>query len=851
MPMRFDRSPLRSALPGWLTPLFAFVALALAGARTAHAQAAHWENADPSPGGNAVLLVFEDCEPDGDPQLPPIANATLTLGGRSSSFNMVNGSTSSSIILTYFVQARRAGALQIPAFTVKTNKGPAQVAAFNGAAPAITADSVAKSKLTPERTTVWAGEVFGLTYELTAARRNNPQINPTFEWNPSPLVAEDWSKPEVKETMDAGQRELDVIFRTRVYAKNPNTVKLEAASHPMAVQTGSVGFGLFTQARMEPVTVTSDQPIIEIRALPTPAPGFSGAVGSFKFTSKVVPQKAAIGEPVTWSVELSGTGNWPDITGLPQREVSKDFQVVQPKAKRTMAEGKLFDATLNEDVVLIPTKAGTYTLPSVKFVYFNPQTGTYETLRTDPTTVTITQPAAPQFPALNLIQPSEPQKPAATEPTAPARPVTAPAAPAGIPRDPLPGTADAARPMTNGTVALWLTVPLIGVVLGWLALAWRRARRTDPMRPQREAHARVATVLAELRSTPNVSASGRHLDATDASPLAQRLLRWQHDSAVLWQIRHAAPSASAIPDIEWSALWREADRTLYGAGAPLPSDWVARAEAALAGKRVPGFQPIRLFLPQNLLPFAAAVALSLASITPHLHAKTPAQSYNEGDFATAEKAWTDAVQQHPTDWIARHNLALALAQEDRTGEAAAQASAALVQHPTDPSVRWHFDLMAEKAGYAPAPLIPFLKEGPVSSVATLASPAEWQRILIVTAFVLALALGWMLVNAYGRSQRIQFWAAGALAMIATFVGAIALLSYATYAETADRRAVIAWHSSTLRSIPTEADTTQKTTTLAAGSVAILDKTFLDWDHLSFPNGQTGWVRKQEVVPIWR
>ena len=29
---------------------------------------------------------------------------------------------------------------------------------------------------------------------------------------------------------------------------------------------------------------------------------------------------AAVGEPVTWTLELSGTGNWPEIAGLPSRD---------------------------------------------------------------------------------------------------------------------------------------------------------------------------------------------------------------------------------------------------------------------------------------------------------------------------------------------------------------------------------------------------------------------------------------------------------------------------------------------------------------------------------------------------
>jgi hypothetical protein len=35
-----------------------------------------------------------------------------------------------------------------------------------------------------------------------------------------------------------------------------------------------------------------------------------------------------------------------------------------------------------------------------------------------------------------------------------------------------------------------------------------------------------------------------------------------------------------------------------------------------------------------------------------------------------------------------------------------------------------------------------------------------------------------------------------------------------------------------------------------GSVAVVTKTFLGWQQLTFENGQTGWVRKDDLVPLW-
>ncbi|MEX2045334.1 MAG: BatD family protein, partial [Opitutus sp.] len=419
----------------------AFALVALLGT-VAQAQTVHWES---DPGNPSTLrLVFTDCAPDGDPELPAIPGATLTYVGSEQNTSIVNFQVTRTATLTYLVRSRQSGPVQIPAFPVKTNRGAVRVAAFDAATPAAPLESVASARLVPERNSVWAGEVFGLTYELSASRRNNPQVNQTFDWNPAPLVAEDWSKPEVTETVVNGERRLQVVYRTRAVGTLPNTIRLEAANHLMNIQTGTVGLGFLQQPRMEPVSVTSDQPVIEVKPLPPSPAGFSGAVGQFTLESKVVPERAAVGEPVTWTLELKGTGNWPDIAGLPPREVSNDFQVVQPKAKRLPEEGKLFDVSLMEDVVLVPTKPGTYTLGPISFTYFNSKSGSYHTVSTPRTTLAISPPAAPQF---NVMPQADPgtgvpdigsAAPGFSE-SGIRSPTPSPLPPAGIPRDPLPG----------------------------------------------------------------------------------------------------------------------------------------------------------------------------------------------------------------------------------------------------------------------------------------------------------------------------------------------------------------------------------------------------------------------------
>jgi hypothetical protein len=117
--------------------------------------------------------------------------------------------------------------------------------------------------------------------------------------------------------------------------------------------------------------------------------------------------------------------------------------------------------------------------------------------------------------------------------------------------------------------------------------------------------------------------------------------------------------------------------------------------------------------------------------------------------------------------------------------------------------------------------------------------------------VLAAGAVLALLALYGYLRRWAAVAAAVLALGALAGGAAALAGFRAYGPTADPRAVVVWSSGTLRSIPTEADVAQKTTTLAAGSTAVADKEFLDWIRIRFPGGQTGWIPKAAAVYLWK
>ena len=189
---------------------------------SAFAQTVRWSNAgtgDPAD----LQLVFDECSPDGDPVLPALNGATLNFSGKSEQTSIINFSMTRSVVLSYRLQISQAGAVQIPAFKVKTNKGELTVPGYSTATVHPGPEADVHATLQPGSSTVWAGEVFPLNYSLDVARRSFNNFGGDIEWDASPLLAEDWSKPEGSQFNRNGEMRLDLRFHTRAYAKTPGT----------------------------------------------------------------------------------------------------------------------------------------------------------------------------------------------------------------------------------------------------------------------------------------------------------------------------------------------------------------------------------------------------------------------------------------------------------------------------------------------------------------------------------------------------------------------------------------------------------------------------------------------------
>lgn len=110
---------------------------------------------------------------------------------------------------------------------------------------------------------------------------------------------------------------------------------------------------------------------INVKQLPEPAPGFTGAVGEFDVSASIDTESLAQGDPVKFLVTVQGSGN-PEIIGAPALPEMAWASVSDPETTVHFFEGteqmaKYFTYTLT------PVKGAAATVPSFDFVYFSPE----------------------------------------------------------------------------------------------------------------------------------------------------------------------------------------------------------------------------------------------------------------------------------------------------------------------------------------------------------------------------------------------------------------------------------------------------------------------------------------------
>ena len=807
---------------------------------------------------NRLQLHFEGCSPAGNVDLPTTSNVDFTRVGQSSSMNIFNSQVVQKLIVEYQVSPTAQGELTIPEFAVDTDQGTLNVQAAKFDVTEATVgntgmrpEDIFKSELSSVEDSIYEGEIFTLRYVLGVRQDYQNRLNDISQpqWNPVGVVTKGFENHRSTNFKFRNHNYSAILFEAPAMATRNGIIKLPKVNQTVSMVVGRRRGFIFDDPVVDNYNIDSETLELDIQALPTgEPPSFTGAVGEFGFESKIVPEIVQVGEPITWTLELSGTGNWPQGFSLNPRNVATSFRTIQPDINKEISEDSPFEGSLAEDIVLIPTQSGDFQFGPVEFSFFNPKSERYETISVPEKTI-IVNAIAPSRNAGQSQSDPLPSSSASTddnEPTLSLDPsgINLLSKPAELVRSPMkPGRQEA---IPRGGVRLSnLAFSFITPALLWLSIAFVRSIKMDPNRSRRQA-------FRQLRAT------AMSLCNSD-SELRKTQLAWREAAKQFWGIEMEEPSSDDIAEAvseksnaevgkRWKILWQNSDRILFGKKAPSFKEWQTELRDLIAQNRAPGMSLNQIFTQRAW--FASLALLCFALTTLESDSDEGTDDYNAGSFAEAETTWKQSLNSNEGDWALRNNLGLAAAQQNKWGEAIAHWTSAFLLQTRNSDIKWNLEVgLSQGGGYHPT-LARLVKGDGLMAYISLWTPAQWENLAYWAMIVAGSAFSAWVLFAYTanlRSIRFSLAIVGLAAVASVFAFEYARSQYGFMANP---NALVVISEDRLKSVPTDLDVEQIETPLPEGSICLVSKSFLGWVKVVLPNGEEGWSRKENFAFIY-
>ena len=811
---------------------------------------------------------------------------------------MINFQTSSSTTLSYSVQAAKSGRITIPSFEVVTDKGKISVPSLaldisqaatnqrrqgypqspnfpfppnpfqnqqpNPGSQVVPPDAVqASAEAEPRRP--YVGEVFDVNYRVVMTGNRSGRVKTTPLWDVQNFTAEAWDRGQ--QIGPGGSQGLQ--FHTRAMVPKAGLFELPSIRQKLDIDTASGGRSFFFTAPGSVEVEAVAAPVaLNVEPLPGGAPtGFQGAVGQFVLESKMVPEQVNEGEPVTWTLTLRGTGNWPMGVELPGRVVPKEIRTIQPKLRREFNGTEIFTGAIVEDLVMIPTQSGEYVLPPVKFVYFDPKKKSYESAEAKPPKIVVTRQAS------GLSLPVPPSGATTASPAAGKKQVAGQAGKTaqplrygegGLPREPLEGTGRGVAPAPSGLVIGITLLPWLALFALWWIWAKKRIVITDNQKKQKEA------VQQWIRTVEQIE------KATTKEQIVRPLILWQQAVATTFGITSSVPTWQVIGRAEVPFLgkegvtataecYRTVEDALYGKETGVKiGEWCNQSRELARQIKFQEPNAFEALRPKNLFPWVSWVCfvfmfqatsswgegVSNTKESETKSASNPIGAYRSGSFEEASQAFQKEVRERPGNPISRNNLALTYFQMGDKERALAYGLSAYLISPGTSTVGWNTRIFAQAADQLDGSVLGLWDDRGSAWLTSRFGVFGWQALLVLGSVLCALGLGLGLAAGYFESWRKLYLRIGAgVLLLGIITGLTAGSALGVYGKLVDRSAVMIVDVEPLRSIPTEVEP-QAEKAYPPGSIAHLEKSFLGWSKIRLPNQDSGWIRTEHLVPLY-
>lgn len=331
---------------------------------------------------------------------PNLSNFSVLAGpSTSSSTSIINGKVSKETSYTYRLRSKKLGAftiypakIRVKGKELQSNTLSIQVLKSSPKATSNTStEAIAKRnvfvQLELSNSNPYVGEQVIASYKLYFSQEvRSPELleTPTFTgfWHEEFDLGKNYP---ISETYIKGKKFQVAVLKKMVLipqhsgALSIAPMELEV---PVATPTNQRDFFGRRTSRIVNIICSTGKRLLEVKALPKQNMpiDFSGAVGSFEFTTKLDRDSIQTNESANLSLRVSGNGNLRMIE-LPEFDVPIDIEAYEPKYKENINLEKFgLSGFKREEYLLIPRNKGVYKIGSVRFSYFNPSKEKYITV---------------------------------------------------------------------------------------------------------------------------------------------------------------------------------------------------------------------------------------------------------------------------------------------------------------------------------------------------------------------------------------------------------------------------------------------------------------------------------------
>ena len=382
-------------------------------------------------------------------------------------------------------------------------------------------------------------------------------------------------QPERRDEVYGGNPFLLMTWHSVLAAVKPGDFSLSVEA-PMSVKVNTLSSeDISIAARMgapflqslynaiKPKELTVNSPTLDLKVLPLPTEGrpkdFTGAVGNFQASTDITPTHPAAGDPLTYRLHISGTGNFDRVDSPMLSELDR-WKTYPPKSSFTKSDAVGYKGEKLFEQPLITAQTGEQTIPGLGFSYFNPNTRRYERAQTQPIKVAIGASLADSSTgsladAATLRRGLRPDHPASSDSVSNLTPLY--------------------------FQPLFLTVPATLALL--LAGSWFLVHPS----PARVSSKALARALAELSAAAKSGDSASFFELARATLLHTFATRWRLPPDQITTEEFRARLGPAAADFE--RLWALADEAKYSKDQPGTTDfqhWLALIRAhVVAGEK--------------------------------------------------------------------------------------------------------------------------------------------------------------------------------------------------------------------------------------------------------------------------